>query len=444
MVRFLTLFLWLTAYAWAQDGFVVFRSDPPGAKVSVLLGAQPTYLGRAGDRIPVSSVGSKDSERVSLYFELPGYHAKEESVMVGQLRAGTYPSSGAVTLSASTFWGPLLAFAKRFWWLSLLLIPLLQKGYTVLKRQRELEKIDRSLPSDNRWPRLVGPWRIKEKLGAGGMATVLLAVPDENLSQEDSVAIKLMREEICEDENFRKRFIREVKVCKDLNHPGIVKVVDYGTTTEGLLYMAMEFVRGTTLTELIPEGGMPLADLTRYARSIGEALHYAHTKTVVHRDLKPDNIMVTHKGRLVLMDFGLARSNDVTALTVAGSAMGTPAYMAPEQVMGSDPVPETDQYAFGIILYEMAVGKRPFDSANVIQQQLMERPKPPHLVREDLPEGVSTVILKALEKKTHQRWADVLELVDALEQAVQGAPEEASERIARKRLSDETPTEVVS
>ena len=442
MVRILVLLLWITAAAaFAQDGFVVFHSDPPGARI---LNLQNEFVGSAGDRIPLSSLGSKDSERITLYFQLPGYHPKEESLMLGQLRAGVYPSTGSVTLSAATFWGPLLSFAKRFWWLSLLAIPFLQKGYKVVKRQRELDKIDRSLPSDNKWPRLVGPWRIKEKLGAGGMATVLLAVPDENLSAEEAVAIKLMREEISGDENFRKRFMREVKVCKDLNHPGIVKVVDYGSTDEGLLYMAMEFVRGTTLTELIPGNGMQLPDLAKHARAIGDALQYAHDKTVVHRDLKPDNIMVTNKGRLVLMDFGLARSNDVTAITVAGSAMGTPAYMAPEQIMGSDPVPETDQYALGIIFYEMATGRRPFDSSNVIQQQLMERPRPPHVVREDLSEELSAVILKALEKKAHQRWANVAELVDELLKAIASAPHDASERLARRRLSDETPTEVTT
>src|SRR5271154_3429975 len=206
----------------------------------------------------------------------------------------------------------------------------------------------------------LGPYEICSSLGAGGMGEVYKA-RDSRLGR--FVAIKVLLEQKLDDANQRRRFQQEARAASALNHPGIVTVYDVGSEN-GMDYIAMEFVEGQTLDKLIPQNGFPLPEFLQYSTQAADAIAKAHSARILHRDLKPGNVIVTGEGQVKILDFGLAkvippaqtelRSTAALAITGEGSVMGTAAYMSPEQAEGKPLDNRSDIFSFGAVMYEMA------------------------------------------------------------------------------------------
>jgi len=213
--------------------------------------------------------------------------------------------------------------------------------------------------------RSFGAYVVEERLGAGGMATTYLA---RRRSDGSEVALKVPHEHCLDDESFRRRFVREGRLGSQLHHPNIIRILEAGEEGESP-YLAMELVRGTTLRDLMRTAGeLPLETVLDLVRQVAEALDYAHSKGVIHRDLKPENLMILPDGRLVVMDFGIARIEGGAGLTATSVFVGTPAYAAPEAIAGGPTDHRIDLYALGIVMLEMLEGSLPFAGASPLEQ----------------------------------------------------------------------------
>ncbi len=272
-------------------------------------------------------------------------------------------------------------------------------------------------PAD-RVPETLGPYRILEPIGKGGMATVYRA---HQPSVDRIVAVKVLPVELCGDPTFVGRFDREAKVLAQLEHPHILPVYDFGRQGT-MFYLVLRYLSGGTLREmLVREGPMPIPALLRVASQVGGALAYAHRRGVLHRDVKSSNVLLDADRDAFLGDFGLARPMNVQSdLTTAGHVIGTPAYMAPEQSLGESVDARTDVYSFGVLLYEMATGRIPFQASAsatpvmVLARALREPPVPPRSLRPDLPPAIEGAILQAMEKQPGDRYPSIEAMLEAL------------------------------
>ena len=260
---------------------------------------------------------------------------------------------------------------------------------------------------------------IQRKLGSGGMADVYLA-EDQELGRP--VALKLLNERHANDEQFVERFRREAQSAAGLNHPNIVSIFDRGQA-EGTYYIAMEFLDGRTLKELlIRNGPTPIPIAIDYARQILSALAFAHRNGIVHRDIKPHNIVVGSDGRLKVTDFGIARSG-ASQMTEAGSIVGTAQYLSPEQARGAPVDPRSDLYSLGIVLYEMLTGEVPFTGdapVEIAMKHLSAIPDPPSKLRPEVPHDLDAVVMRALAKDPDQRYASAEEMDADLDRIARG------------------------
>jgi hypothetical protein len=258
----------------------------------------------------------------------------------------------------------------------------------------------------------LGGYEIREQIGAGGMGTVYKAW---QASMERFVAIKVLPDHLARDEQFLQRFRREAKAIAQLEHPHILPAYDFGEQN-GVLYIAMRYISGGTLRDQMADGPMPISAITRLATQIGGALDHAHQRGIIHRDLKPGNILLSPEGDAFLSDFGLARL--VTTQPVSGTgAIGTPAYMSPEQGQGLPADARSDIYALGILLFEMATGLLPYSAdtpLGLILKHINEPlPRPRHL-NPNLPEAFEQAILKATAKSPADRFQTAGQLAAAL------------------------------
>lgn len=266
-------------------------------------------------------------------------------------------------------------------------------------------------------------YRVEERIGTGGMATVYRAT---QLVIDRPVAIKVLLRHLQPDDTFVQRFFREARILGQLNHPNIVSIHDAGQTQEGLVYLVTEFLSGTTLGRIIPPGkGLEYREILDIMRDLCGAVADAHTHDVVHRDLKPSNVFVlnteTRRRRVKVLDFGIAKSLELHAeeLTRAGAFVGTPGYMAPEQIKITSPVDHrADVYALGAILYLIAAGKPAFGAdkpTERVRQQLDAKLDPVDFAALGKPPQLGAVINKALQTDPEHRFASALDLLDALE-----------------------------
>lgn len=277
--------------------------------------------------------------------------------------------------------------------------------------------------------RSLGQYHLVERLGQGGMADVYKAYQP---SLARYVAVKIIHSHLARDEEFLERFEREAIAVAGLHHPNIVQVFDFAREDD-LYYMVMEFVDGSTLEAELKARReqrelLPLAETMTLVQALASALDYAHGRKVIHRDIKPGNIMFTSRRRVVLTDFGIARLMTAPSYTSRSAVLGTPAYMSPEQAQG-EPVDErSDIYSLGVILYELATGRLPFEGDNpvaiVLKLATASWPPPTH-INPRLPRPVEQVILKAMHKNPADRYQTSGEMAQALLQALEMRPEPA-------------------
>ncbi|MCR4425312.1 MAG: Stk1 family PASTA domain-containing Ser/Thr kinase, partial [Firmicutes bacterium] len=244
-----------------------------------------------------------------------------------------------------------------------------------------------------------------ETVGEGGMAIVYRA-RDTLLNR--IVAVKVLRAQYASDEEFRERFRREAQSAAGLSHPSIVNVYDVGED-EGSNYIVMEWVRGETLYDVIRrEGALPVDRAVGYGLQILDALEHAHQNGIIHRDVKPHNILVTADGRVKVADFGIAHAVSATGLTEAGTVLGTVNYTSPEQARGEAATAASDLYSLGVVMYEMLTGRLPFQGDTAVAvalKHIHERPVPPGAINPAVPKQLERAVLRALDKNPRNRWA---------------------------------------
>lgn len=277
----------------------------------------------------------------------------------------------------------------------------------------------------------IGPYKIVEKIGEGGMAVVYKGFQQ---SLNRYVAIKTLRTDLAQDEQFVARFRREALAVAELNHPNILHVYDAGVAY-GLYYIVMAYVDGGSLRDLITQGPLEIDYAVSIAAQIADALDHAHRQGIIHRDVKSNNILISRDGRPLLTDFGIAKAlHESQGLTRTGMSIGTPEYMAPEQIQGQQVDGRTDIYALGNVLYEMLVGWAPFATTTpvaALYKQVNEPPPPIRQANIHVPAWLEAIVNKALAKRPQDRFQTAGEFAQALR-----------ERRIPERVKTPTPTPV--
>ena len=258
----------------------------------------------------------------------------------------------------------------------------------------------------------LGDYQMLRRLGRGGMAEVWLA---EQGALGRQVAVKVLKSELATDQTYVHRFQREARAAASLIHANIVQIYDVGCTDDGIHYIAQEYIQGQNLRQYMVRHGPPELRLAlAIVRQVASALHKAGEHGIIHRDIKPDNIMLARTGEVKVADFGLARASDEVNLTQVGMTMGTPLYMSPEQVEGRALDPRSDIYSFGVTCYHMLAGTPPFRGDNALSvavQHLKTRPEPLEQLRPDLPPGLCRIVHKMLSKDPAQRYPKAREIL---------------------------------
>jgi TolB-like protein/predicted Ser/Thr protein kinase len=279
-----------------------------------------------------------------------------------------------------------------------------------------------------------GRYKIIEELGRGGMGVVYKA---EDTKLKRTVALKLLPPELTHIPEVKERFMREAQAAAALEHPNICTVHEFDEAEEKT-FISMAFIEGQNLRKKIESGPLELEEALRIATQVAEGMQIAHKKGVVHRDIKSANIMVTEDNQAKIMDFGLARITGTTLLTQEGAAMGTIAYMSPEQARGKEVDHRTDIWSFGVVLYEMLTGELPFKGEHeqaVVYSIRKDKPRPITEVNAEIPPSIEQVVDKALEKDADKRYQQVDELLDDLKSISAGiVPEEIKARLRKENL----------
>jgi serine/threonine-protein kinase len=265
-------------------------------------------------------------------------------------------------------------------------------------------------------PRRIASYVLIEPIGYGGMATVYRARQE---SLDRTVAIKILSDNLAASSEFMERFRREARTAANLRHPNVITVHDFGEDERGVPYLVLEYIAGPTLADLM-DTGLDDDRIPDLLDQIAAGLDYAHARGVIHRDIKPGNVLMTEDGRAVLADFGLAWLLEGAHLTLTGGVIGTPEYMSPEQASGEPIDHRSDVYALGVMLYEMLVGERPFvaDTPIGVLLKHLQDPAPSVLIaRPDLPRAVGDVLDKVLVKVPADRYSSAGELARAFRAA---------------------------
>ncbi|MBR6045292.1 MAG: Stk1 family PASTA domain-containing Ser/Thr kinase [Ruminococcus sp.] len=260
--------------------------------------------------------------------------------------------------------------------------------------------------------KLDGRYEIIELIGVGGMADVYKAT---DVMENRTVAVKILKAEYSENEEFVRRFRNESKAIAVLSHPNIVKIYDVGFTDE-IQFIVMEYIDGITLKELLEQQGvLRWKDALKFVVQILKALQHAHDKGIVHRDIKPQNIMLFPDGTIKVMDFGIARFSRIDGKTLSDKTIGSVHYISPEQAKGEMTDERSDIYSVGVMLYEMLTGRKPFDGENPVAiavKHMQETPIPPREIMPSIPESLEEIVLHAMERSPARRYQSAAEMIN--------------------------------
>jgi serine/threonine protein kinase len=288
----------------------------------------------------------------------------------------------------------------------------------------------------------IGHYSILERVGRGGMASVYKA---KDLTNDRTVAIKILAPQLALDPNFKARFKREAEVLTGLKHPHVVPILDYGEA-EGLMYIVMPFMQVGGLSDRLQSGPLEVKEGARLIAQVASALQYAHDNGVVHRDMKPSNILIDEEGNAWLSDFGFAHVQDTNSSLTGSALIGTPMYMAPEQVQGKEMTPLSDQYALAVVLFQVSTGYLPYeaDTPMAVAIKHVTEPLPrPRQVNPNLPDAVEAVLIRALTKDSSQRFNSVAEFNQAFQDALQESLDPESGRIKPGARGPDPKTEIL-
>ena len=421
--RWLIFLLWsIGCLPGLAQSTLELQVDPPGAVLMIDQHEVRPSRGRytLNPSLFDSSASSK-AQHVAL-LRAPGY---EDFLLppIALAEVGNYsPGPGPFLLRPAG----LGAYFHRYPWLWLVSTGVVLLGLHLILRQQRDARLSRQSQenlaelvagadvTDPMIMSTLGRYRVVSRLGEGGMASVYRAVPSDKVDESEAVALKIIRPDQ-DNPNFRERFEREIRVHMKLNHPNVVRVIDWGEEG-GIIYLVMELVQGRTLHSVVRAQVLPVDEAMTYVAGLVEALAYAHSKGIVHRDLKPENVMISRAGKIKLMDFGMARSQEVKTVTAMGVVVGTAAYLAPEQCANSphrDALTDrSDQYSLAVLVYEILARQRPFESRDALAMITMHMTQPPPPIREfrpDLPEALEKVLLKMLSKLPEARYPSVKE-----------------------------------
>lgn len=401
---------------------VTFETAPPGAEVH-LQTPDGLFLGRGGEPavllLPVF-LGSEQRfvDRTAVYVR-EGYQSRAEILRPALLLAAArWPTEGAVVLAPASTWVALRDGLARFG------LPLGLTGGVVVvallaaRRRRPASSPTVTTPVVAP-QRVLGRWRLDGKIGQGGYATVYRALPVDG--PEEAVAVKILDDEAAQEASDRLRFEREVEISCRLSHPNIVRVIDWGFDDDAC-WLAMELLEGPSLNRLIAKGPLPLEQFAVIFRALLDGTAYAHAQGVVHRDLKPGNVLTTARGLPKLVDFGIARGQRFATVTTTGRAIGTMAYLPPERFVAAiADDPRSDQYALGIMAWEMLAGTRPYPDTALGEVLLgIVREPPPDLktLRPEVPPAAIDVVLRMMSLGLDDRYPTIADARAAFQQAL--------------------------
>jgi hypothetical protein len=272
----------------------------------------------------------------------------------------------------------------------------------------------------------ISRYKVIRKIASGGMGDVYEAIDPE---LERRVALKVLPVEIAKDPGRLQRFVREARAASSLNHPSVIQIYEIAQDGD-VHFISMEYIEGETLEHRLSRGPCSVSETVQIALKIADALQAAHVSGIVHRDIKPSNIMLTSSNQIKILDFGLAkvqppvaesvRPSEVQTRTSSGMILGTPHYMSPEQTLGKDLDQRTDIFSFGVMLYEMLSGKRPFsgdDFKAVLGQILYRDPEPLHSLRSDVPAKLQGIISRCMAKEVSERYQNMTDVIQDLQEA---------------------------
>ena len=426
----------------AQESAAIYKvevvTSPEPVDVFLDVSGQRQYekfLGRTDGPILLDLSELQGASGFTLVLKREGYFDKRERISLDYFQnTDRYPEGGRIELTPQSWTVPLMDFLELYWpWVVVSLVLsgsvlaiLVSRRAQAAERLRKLERFSEDAAGED--PLLqttLGEWRLVRILGKGASATVYLAVPDDTLDESARVAVKVFSEEMAGSQEFQERFIREAKLYQALNHPGIVQLLDWGQRGQ-LFYLVLEHVEGETLqgsrVTTPSEEGRALKILIELA----EALGHAHDAGVIHRDVKPGNVLIASDGKAKLLDFGLAREV-VSSFTKTGQALGTPLYMAPEQIAGAFVDHRCDQYALAVLAYELLTGEKTFQTnesevAPLLFKQLHEEPRPMAETGAVVSEKTTLLVHRMMSRDAQDRYANMGNVQEALREALKALP----------------------
>lgn len=424
MPRYLStilFFFWLTGLAAATPVVFTLETQPTGAEVYLLTSSTKNkglYLGRSDQPIAIEERYLKGRASLDLRLELADHHPVTHNLKVLAITEGAkLPSNGPIHLPLKS--QPGLTYGP------IAIVGLFLSVAVFLGRRRsgavvvEPESIEISDSMDPLIGKKICSYKIEKAVDKGGMGTVYRA---SSKGQDRKLAAIKVIDLAGRSEELKKRFFRELAVASKLHHPAIVQTWDYELVEDRFLAIAMEFLDGAPLSRTVIPGSIKPQALLDIIRPVFDGLDYMHSKGIAHRDIKPQNIFVLKDKSCKIIDFGLARDDHQEALTQPGMLVGTPRYMAPEQISKACPVDQqADQYALGLIIFEFVVGRAPFlteDPRELLLAHISCDPSMAHEVNESIPDSFSQALAKMYARDPRDRYESVKAALLALEKSL--------------------------